>query len=414
MKISFNNVFGYYIEVTNAQKEKVPERYIRKQTLVNAERYITEELKEKENIILNAQEKVCTLEYNLFCEFRDSFFPVLNDLQKYSNYLSNIDVLANFAYVAHKNNYCKPEIFEMGEKDGIIMIEKGRHPIIENIVEEEFISNNTELDSKENRMCILTGPNMSGKSTYIRQVAIIILMAQIGCFVPAHSAKISLVDRIFTRVGASDDLARGRSTFMVEMDEAANIVNNATKYSLIVLDEIGRGTSTYDGVSIAWALAEYLITEVQARTLFATHYHELLKLEEKYPESVKNYNVMVEENVEEGTVIFLRKIIKGGTDRSYGIYVAKMAGLPNKVINRANEILESFEQESMFVKKNELRDINVLNSTKGVGKNGNSGFQYPLFTAKDSEIEKEIQSLDLDNLTPIEALNKIVSWKKKI
>lgn len=414
LKISFNKVFGYYIEVTNAHKEKVPQRYIRKQTLVNAERYITEELKEKENIILNAQERVCALEYDLFCKFRDSFFSVLTDLQKYSTYLSNIDVLANFAYIAHKNNYCRPQIFEMGEQDGVIMIEKGRHPIIENISEEEFISNNTQLDSKENRMCILTGPNMSGKSTYIRQVAVITLMAQIGSFVPAHSAKISLVDRIFTRVGASDDLARGRSTFMVEMDEAANIVNNATRYSLIVLDEIGRGTSTYDGVSIAWALAEYLVTEVEARTLFATHYHELLKLEEKYPESVKNYNVMVEENVEEGTVIFLRKIIKGGTDRSYGIYVAKMAGLPNKVIKRANEILESFEQESMFVKKNELRDINVLNSRKQISKNGDSGFQYPLFTAKNSEIEKEIQSLNIDNLTPIEALNKIVNWKKKI
>ena len=414
LKISFNKVFGYYIEVTNAHKEKVPERYIRKQTLVNAERYITEELKEKENIILNAQEKVCSLEYKLFCEFRDSFFPVLGELQKCSQYLSNIDVLSNFAHVAHQNNYCRPEIFEMGEKDGVINIEKGRHPIIENIVESEFISNDTQLDAKNTRMCILTGPNMSGKSTYIRQVAVIVLMAHIGSFVPAKEASISLVDRIFTRVGASDDLARGRSTFMVEMDEAANIVNNATKYSLIVLDEIGRGTSTYDGVSIAWALAEHLISETQARTLFATHYHELLKLEEKYPDAVKNYNVMVEENLEEGTVIFLRKIIAGGTDRSYGIYVAKMAGLPNKVIKRANEILESFEQESMFVKKNELRDINVLNSSKNIARNGNSGLQYPLFTAKDSEIEKEIQSMDLDNLTPIEALNKIVGWKKKI
>lgn len=262
-------------------------------------------------------------------------------------------------------------------------------------------------------MSILTGPNMAGKSTYIRQVATIVLMAQVGSFVPAESASISLVDRIFTRVGASDDLARGRSTFMVEMDEAANIVNNATKYSLIVLDEVGRGTSTYDGVSIAWSLAEYILKEVKARTMFATHYHELLKLSEKYPDSVRNYNVLVEEDLEKGIVIFLRKIVEGGTDRSYGIYVAKMAGLPEKVVKRANEILESFEQKNMFTGKSSVREISFTAKSKQE-KARLTAMQYPLFSAKDSEIEKEIQGVDTDNLTPLEALKKIVEWKKKV
>ena len=411
LKISFNKVFGYYIEVTNSQKNKVPERYIRKQTLVNAERYITEELKEKENIIINADERIGALEYKLFCEFRDTLLPYLEVLHNIAQKISNIDVLANFAYIALRNDYVKPEIFEMGENNGIVNIEKGRHPIVERISHEEFISNDTLLNFGDAGMAILTGPNMSGKSTYIRQVATIVLMAQIGSFVPASKAEISIVDRIFTRVGASDDLSRGRSTFMVEMDEAANIINNATKYSLVVLDEVGRGTSTYDGVSIAWALAEYLINENKARTLFATHYHELLKLAEKFPYRVQNYNVLVEEDLENGTVIFLRKIVKGGTDRSYGIYVAKMAGLPMKVIKRANEILESFEQKNMFANKNEIRDGQMFVTPK---KETPNGFQFQLFTAKDSEIEKEIQNLNIDNLTPIEALNKIAEWKKKI
>ena len=261
-------------------------------------------------------------------------------------------------------------------------------------------------------MAILTGPNMSGKSTYIRQVAMIVLMAQMGSFVSAKSAKISLVDRVFTRVGASDDLAGGRSTFMVEMDEAANIVNNATKYSLVILDEVGRGTSTYDGVSIAWALAEYLVNEIKARTLFATHYHELLKLSEKLPDKVKNYNVLVEEDLESGEVIFLRKIVEGGTDRSYGIYVAKMAGLPKIVIQKASEILESFEQESMFTKDSEIRDSFILHNGKDRMKPEN--LQIPMFTTKDSEVEKEIKNIKVNDLTPLEALNKISEWKKKV
>jgi DNA mismatch repair protein MutS len=414
LKVSSNKVFGYYIEVTRTHQEKVPERYIRKQTLVNSERYITEELKEKESIILNAQERIFGLEYKIFVNFRDTFIPFLQNLQEISATVARIDVLSGFAKIALESDYIKPEIYEIGEKDGVINIVNGRHPLVESISGEEFISNDTYLDLKNSNMAILTGPNMSGKSTYIRQVATIVLLAQIGCFVPATSAQISLVDRIFTRVGASDDLSRGRSTFMVEMDEAANIINNATKYSLIVLDEIGRGTSTYDGVSIAWALSEYLIKELKARTLFATHYHELLKLSEKFPESVKNYNVLVEEDIEEGTVIFLRKIVEGGTDRCYGNYVAKMAGLPNKVIKRANEILESFEQKNMFTKSSDVREATIEKVGSRKGQIKENGFQYPLFTAKESEVEREIQDLDVDNLTPIEALNKISEWKKKI
>lgn len=414
LKVGFNRVFGYYIEVTKTHQEKVPDRYIRKQTLVNSERYITEELKEKENIILNAQEKISELEYEIFVKFRDTFIPFIYQLQELSATIARMDVLSGFAKTALEADYVRPEIYEMGEKDGVINIVNGRHPLVESISEEEFISNDTYLNLKDSNMAILTGPNMSGKSTYIRQVATIVLLAQIGSFVPAKSAEISLVDRIFTRVGASDDLSRGRSTFMVEMDEAANIINNATKYSLIVLDEIGRGTSTYDGVSIAWALSEYLVKELKARTLFATHYHELLKLSEKFPESVKNYNVLVEEDIEKGTVIFLRKIVEGGTDRSYGIYVAKMAGLPNKVIKRANEILESFEQKNMFTKSSDVREATIEKVGGKQSKRKENGFQYPLFTAKESEIEREIQDLDIDNLTPIEALNKISEWKKKI
>jgi DNA mismatch repair protein MutS len=380
--------------------------------LVNSERYITEELKEKESIILNSQEKLFELEYRLFTEFRDEFFDKLEMLQDIGKKIARLDVLAGFAHLAITSNYCKPEIVDMGEDNGVIDIKDGRHPIVERNTEEDFISNDAYLDFNSANMNILTGPNMSGKSTYIRQVATIVLMAQIGCFVPASSAKISLVDRIFTRVGASDDLSSGRSTFMVEMDEAANIVNNATKYSLVVLDEVGRGTSTYDGVSIAWALAEYLVKNIKARTLFATHYHELLRLSERIPEKIKNLNVLVEEDLEEGTVIFLRKIVEGGTDRSYGIYVAKMAGLPKEIINRANHILESFEQEKMFASENEIRDSDILMSK--AKETEKTMFQYPLFTVKESEIEKEIQQLDLDNMTPMEALSKISEWKKKV
>jgi DNA mismatch repair protein MutS len=414
LKIGFNKVFGYYIEVTRTHQDKVPERYIRKQTLVNCERYITEELKNKEGIILTAQEKLDTLEYKLFNDFRETIEIYINPLQELSREIAKLDILVGFAYLAYRSSYIRPKIHDMGEENGIIRIEGGRHPIVESISEEDFISNDTYLDYTQSSMAILTGPNMSGKSTYIRQVATIVLLAQIGSFVPARSMELSIVDRIFTRVGASDDLSRGRSTFMVEMDEAANIINNATKYSLVVLDEVGRGTSTYDGVSIAWALAEYLVKDLKTRTLFATHYHELLKLSEKIPNKVKNYNVLVEEDLDEGTVIFLRKIVEGGTDRSYGIYVAKMAGLPDKVIKRANEILESFEQEQMFSKENNLRENGILNIKESQKEDLSSTYQFPLFSAKNSEIEKEIQKIDIDTLTPIEALNKISEWKRKV
>ena len=414
LKIGFNKVFGYYIEVTKTHQEKVPDRYIRKQTLVNCERYITDELKNKEGIILTAQDKLSQLEYKIFTNLRDSLFKYIEALQNLSKEIARFDILVGFSYLGYTKNYCKPILYEIGEENGVIEIKGGRHPIVENISEEEFISNDTSLDFTNSSMAILTGPNMSGKSTYIRQVATILLLAQIGCFVPAKSMKLSIVDRIFTRVGASDDLSRGRSTFMVEMDEAANIVNNATKYSLIVLDEVGRGTSTYDGVSIAWALAEYLVNDVKARTLFATHYHELLKLSEKIPNRVKNYNVLVEEDIDEGSVIFLRKIVEGGTDRSYGIYVAKMAGLPEKLIKRANEILESFEQQQMFSKETDIRESHILDTKKSKKDNTNGAYQFPLFYSRDSEIEREIQKIDLDNLTPLEALNRISEWKRKV
>lgn len=409
LKIGFTKVFGYYIEVTNAHKEKVPSDYIRKQTLVNAERYITEELKVKEDLILNSQEKLGNLEYKIFQEIRNQCLPYLVQVQNVAQDIAMLDCLSGLAYLAITKNYVKPTVYDFGEHNGILDIKKGRHPVVENMTSEEFVSNDTKLDMKECRMAILTGPNMSGKSTYIRQVAAIVLLAQIGSFVPAQSLKLSIVDRIFTRVGASDDLARGRSTFMVEMDEAANIINSATKYSLIILDEIGRGTSTYDGVSIAWALAEHLTRDVKARTLFATHYHELLKLPEKLGEGAKNFNVLVEEDIESGTVIFLRKIVEGGTDRSYGIYVAQMAGLPEKVITRAKEILEGFEQESLFSMESKLRDTDINAPVVNI-----KPMQIPLFEIKNDELSKELNDLDVDNLTPIQALNLVSKWKKSL
>lgn len=451
LKIGFTSVFGYYIEVTKAHQEKIPADYIRKQTLVNAERYITEELKNKEEIILTADEKLAKLEYDIFENFRESTIQYLPIIQKLAEQIAKIDVLTNYASISATNNYNKPTIFNNDEEYGILEIIDGRHPVIEKFIQEPFISNNTLLDKGSNKMAILTGPNMSGKSTYIRQVALIVLMAQIGCFVPAKSAKIAITDRIFTRVGAYDDLSRGRSTFMVEMDEAANIANNATENSLVILDEIGRGTSTYDGVSIAWAIAEYLIKEIGARTLFATHYHELLKLPERIGDGAKNFNVMVDEDDTKDEVVFLRKIVEGGTDRSYGIYVAKMAGLPEKIIKRAKEILSGFEQESMFSVKNTDFDDGSTSSNgngNGCSKNGelisgkktraglNNGTlmqssskkNYPnhnsspdfdvystnLFGNVDSGILGDLKATDINKITPVDAFNKIVEWKKRI
>jgi len=412
LKVSFNKVFGYYIEITRANQDKVPSNYIRKQTLVNSERYITEELKEKEDIILNSADRLANIEYKVFQEIRDVILKSLTILQEFSLLLSFIDVVSGFAHLALSKSYCKPEIYEVGDKEGIIEIDEGRHPVVESISTSPFISNDTILDLKTHALNIITGPNMSGKSTYIRQVAVITLLAQIGCFVPAKSCKLSIVDRIFTRVGASDNLARGQSTFMVEMNEAANIINNATKYSLIILDEIGRGTSTYDGVSIAWSIAEYITNNIGARTLFATHYHELLKLNERYPDKIQNYNVLVDEDTNTGDVIFLRKIVKGGTDRSYGIYVAKMAGLPLPIIERANEILEGFEQQSLFESDTTIRGagIDLVKSEKRKV----PSTQISLFSNENNEIINILKDIDLDNLTPLDALNIIAKLKKNI
>lgn len=341
LKIGYNRVFGYYIEVTKSYYDLVPEEYIRKQTLANCERFITEELKKTENEILGANEKVLSLEYDIFCEVRDFVATQLVKVQETASAVAQVDVLCSFAYTAMKNDYVKPDI----AIDGIIDIKDGRHPVVELMLTDEvYVPNDTYLDTGSSRMSIITGPNMSGKSTYMRQTALITLMAQIGCFVPAKYAKISIVDKIFTRVGASDDLTAGQSTFMVEMSEVADILKNATKQSLVILDEVGRGTSTYDGISIATAVAEYIANArtLGCKTLFATHYHELIQLEERL-EGVKNYSVAVKKRGED--IKFLRKIVRGGVDDSYGIDVAKLAGLPKKVLGRAKEILSEMEQE---------------------------------------------------------------------
>lgn len=350
LKVSYNRVFGYYIEVTKSYLNKVPPEYIRKQTLTNCERFITDELKTAENEILGANEKVLSLEYDIFCEVRDFVATQLVKVQETASAVAQLDVLCSFAYTSLKNEYTKPEI----AIDGIIDIKDGRHPVVELMLTDEmYVPNDTYLDLGSNRMSIITGPNMSGKSTYMRQTALITLMAQIGCFVPAKYAKISIVDKIFTRVGASDDLTAGQSTFMVEMSEVADILKNATKQSLVILDEVGRGTSTYDGISIATSVAEYIAgsRSLGCKTLFATHYHELIKLEDEL-EGVKNYSVAVKKRGED--IKFLRKIVRGGVDDSYGIEVAKLAGLPNKVLNRAKQLLAEMEEEKTeLIKKDE-------------------------------------------------------------
>lgn len=337
LKISFNKVFGYYIEVTRTHLDKVPEEYIRKQTLVNAERYITQELKELEDKILTSQDKLIELESKLYREFVEMAVEYIGPLLEAAKSIAEIDLLSNFGYLAKQLRFTKPEIVS----DELLEIKNGRHPVVESIVN-EFVPNNTVF-YPNSQIHILTGPNMSGKSTYIRQVALITLMAQIGSFVPADSMKFKIVDRVFTRVGASDNLAKGESTFMVEMTETANILNNATKDSLVILDEVGRGTSTYDGVAIAWSIIEYLETKILSKTLFATHYHELISLEKK-ENNIKNFNVQVEEK--ENKIYFKHKIVEGGTNRSYGVHVADLAGVPKEVIDRAEEILEKFENDN--------------------------------------------------------------------
>lgn len=399
LKVGFNKVFGYYIEVTKSNISLVPDRYIRKQTLTNGERYVTEELKKLENELLGAEEKVINLEYNAFCEIREIIEKQLLRIQRTADIVATLDVLNSFAIVAEDMNYCMPIV----DNSGIIDIKGGRHPVIEKILPSgEFVDNDTYLDKEDNRFSIITGPNMAGKSTYMRQVALITLMAQCGSFVPATFARLGVVDKIFTRIGASDDLSMGQSTFMVEMMEVATILKEATQNSLVILDEIGRGTSTYDGLSIAWAVAEYMSDKEKcgAKTLFATHYHELIGLEQKI-QGVKNYSIAVKEKGED--IIFLRKIVAGGTDESYGVHVAKLAGVPQTVTKRSNEILRTLERKSILGSKEQEKE------NKKVAEG-----QLDMYNYKLAEIAHEIDKIDLNSLTPIDALNTLVKIKDKM
>lgn len=405
LKIDYNKVFGYYIEITKSNYDKIPDDYIRKQTLVNAERFITPALKEKEDKILNAEEKLKLLEYEIFQDIRKKISAFSEQIQKNSKLLAELDCYCSYAAVSLENNYVCPVV----DKSKILQIKKGRHPVVEKFMKpgEEFIANDVYLDPDNEQIWIITGPNMSGKSTYLRQVGLLVFMAQIGCFIPADEAVIGTVDRIFTRVGASDNLASGESTFLVEMNETANILNNATSKSLILLDEIGRGTSTFDGLSIAWAVAEHLHgnTKVRAKTLFATHYHELTELALLFPR-IKNYNVLVEEW--EDHVIFLRKIVAGGTDNSYGIHVAQMAGLPQSVIERAREILSNLEAKE--ISPNKFPDHAKRKSGRAVDDKQLSLFIPPI----EGKITKQIKGIDINKLTPIDALVKLNELKNLI
>ncbi len=412
LKIGYNDAFGYYIEVTKSNLHLVPEDYIRKQTLVNSERFITPDLKEYESRVLNAQERIQELEYELFCQIREQVAESTQRIQKAASIVAMLDVLSALAHVASKCNYVKPSVNDSDE----IIIKDGRHPVVERYtVGEGFVPNDLFIDCDEHQMIIITGPNMSGKSTYLRQVALIALMAQMGSFVPASEASIGIVDRIFTRVGASDNLVMGRSTFLVEMNETANILNNANRRSLLILDEIGRGTSTYDGLSIAWAVAEHILdkTKLGARTLFATHYHELIQLGDTHF-GAKNYNVAVREWNDQ--VVFLRKIVEGGTDQSYGIHVAQLAGLPNEVIDRAREILEALEKNGS---KTDDEKTDVLEQPQPVAHKVSPETKYhpptqlSLFGSRADDIVDELNGLDITNMTPIQALNKLQELKKK-
>ena len=413
LKIKYNKVFGYYFEVTNSYKDLVPEDYTRKQTLANAERYTNARLKELEDMILNAEDKLFTLEYDLFVKIRDAIAGEMERIQKTAKAIAKLDVLASFSLVAERNRFVRPSINEKG----VIDIKAGRHPVVEQMISGDmFISNDTYLDNHKYCVSVITGPNMAGKSTYMRQVALIVLMAQVGCFVPADSANIGLVDRIFTRVGASDDLASGQSTFMVEMNEVANILRNATADSLLILDEIGRGTSTFDGLSIAWAVIEHISNKklLGAKTLFATHYHELTELEGKMS-NVNNYCIAVKEKGDD--IVFLRKIVKGGADKSYGIQVAKLAGVPDMVIDRAKEIV------------NQLCDNDILEKVQSIavdqkdGRSKSKAMKYDevdlsqmsLFdTVKDEDVLKELQDIDISTLTPLDALNTLYRLQNKL
>lgn len=410
LKIKYNKVFGYYLEVTNSFKDLVPDYFTRKQTLANTERFITPELKELEDVILGAEDKLIVLEYELFREVRQKVADEVVRIQKTAKAVAQIDVFASLATVAEQNNYCRPKLNEKG----LIDIKDGRHPVVERMIQNEmFVANDTYLDNGSNRVSIITGPNMAGKSTYMRQSALIVLMAQIGSFVPAKSAKIGIVDRIFTRVGASDDLASGQSTFMVEMSEVANILRNATSNSLLILDEIGRGTSTFDGLSIAWAVVEHISNPrlLGAKTLFATHYHELTELEGKL-NSVNNYCIAVKEKGDD--IVFLRKIVKGGADKSYGIQVAKLAGVPDNVIERAKEIVEELSN-------NDITEIVQNISAEGGSKRSKPKLdevdleQISLLDTMDNDtILNELKELDLGQMTPIEAMNKLYELQNKV
>ncbi len=413
LKIKYNKVFGYYLEVTNSYKDMVPDYYSRKQTLANAERYITPELKELEDTILGAEDKLYALEYELYSKVRGTIAEEVVRIQKTAKAVAALDVFTSLALVAERGNYTRPKINEKG----IIDIKDGRHPVVERMIPNDmFISNDTYLDDKKQRISIITGPNMAGKSTYMRQAALIVLMAQLGSFVPAASANIGLVDRIFTRVGASDDLASGQSTFMVEMTEVANILRNATSKSLLILDEIGRGTSTFDGLSIAWAVVEYIsdIRLLGAKTLFATHYHELTELEGKI-ENVNNYCIAVKEKGED--IVFLRKIVKGGADKSYGIQVAKLAGVPDIVIDRAKEIVDELSDEDITTRVSEIAAKEHETKKRGkVQKYDEVDIaQMSLFdTVKDDDVMEELKNIDVGNLTPVDALNTIYRLQNKL
>ncbi len=411
LRIKYNKVFGYYLEVTNSYRDMVPDDYVRKQTLTNAERFITADLKELEDIILGAEDKLVALEYEIFRDIRDKIAGEVQRIQKTAKAVAGIDVFSALALVAEHGNYCRPSLNEKG----VIDIKNGRHPVVEKMINNDmFIANDTYLDNKKQRISIITGPNMAGKSTYMRQTALIVLMAQIGSFVPAESAKIGIVDRIFTRVGASDDLASGQSTFMVEMTEVANILRNATHNSLLVLDEIGRGTSTFDGLSIAWAVVEHISNPklLGAKTLFATHYHELKELEGKL-DNVNNYCIAVKEKGDD--IVFLRKIVPGGADKSYGIQVAKIAGVPDSVIARAKVIAEELSAHDIA----EFTGRITVEGTPAKKRNKKLDevdlTQMSLFdTVKDDDIIDELKDLDLGNLTPIDALNKLYQLQNKI
>lgn len=413
LKIKYNKVFGYYFEVTNSFKNLVPEYFIRKQTLANAERYTTDQLKELENVILGAEEKLFSLEYELFCDVRDKIGAQVNRIQRTAKALAGIDTFCSLSLIATRNNYIKPKINEKG----IIHIKNGRHPVVELMLKDDlFVSNDTILDNNRNRISIITGPNMAGKSTYMRQTALIVLMAQIGSFVPADEADIGICDRIFTRVGASDDLASGQSTFMVEMTEVANILRNATRSSLIILDEIGRGTSTFDGLSIAWAVVEHISNTklLGAKTLFATHYHELTELEGTMG-GVNNYCIAVKEQGDD--IVFLRKIIKGGADKSYGIQVAKLAGVPDQVIARAKELVEELSSADITAKAKEIAQQNAtISQHKAITKPDEVDLnQMTLFdTVKCEDIVKEIENLQINDITPMEALNILSRMQGKL